>query len=75
MHANIILFKILKIFTMHGELVTRNLKLCVTERREKECSQSLEAWSMEFSNGRKRDIDLPTMRQTCGRFNQDPPLL
>ena len=58
---------------MHEELVTGNLKLYVKERREKECPQSLEAWSMEFSNGRKRDIYLSLMIQRCGRVEQDPP--
>ena len=47
----------------------------MTERREKECPQILEAWAMEFSNETKRDIDLPMMTQRCGRVKHDPPPL
>ena len=74
-HISMIFFKILKRFTMHEELVIGNLIFYVTERREKECPQSLEAWTMESSNGGKRDFDLPMMTQRCGRVKQDPPLL
>ena len=72
---SMIFFKILKRFTMHKELVTRKLIIYVTEGREKECPQSSEAWTMEFSNGRRRDIDIPMMTQICGRVEQDPPPL
>ena len=72
---SMIFFKILKRFTMHEELVIGNLIFYVTERREKECPQSLEAWTMESSNRGKRDLDLPMMTQRCGRVKQDPPPL
>ena len=54
--------------------MTENFKFCDGKKRER-VPQSLEAWAMEFSNGRKRDIDLPMMKKRRGRVKQDPPPL